>query len=112
MSLQKIAVDPTAEQYWREYFEDLGYGEDLVRKLPRRIAAAFERRLAETQGLHCVSAEVVPHSCRIESGEVLVEGTFAARAARRVGSDDAIAVAKTFRATLDRQGQIKRMQVV
>jgi hypothetical protein len=112
MGLRKIAVDPTAEKYWKDYFEELGYGEDLVRKLPRRVASAFEKRLAETNGLHCVSAEVIPHSCRVEKGKALFEGTFAAQAARRVGSKEHVPVVRTFRATLDRRGRIERMKVL
>lgn len=112
MSLQKIAVDPTAEQYWKDYFEDLGYGEDLVRKLPRRIASAFEKRLAEAAGLHCVQAEVVPHSCRVENGKALFEGTFAAQATKKVGSTEYVPVVRTFCATLDGNGRIERMRVL
>lgn len=45
-TLAKTAVDQAAEDYWKSYFEDTGYGADWVKSIPRRVAAELKRAQA------------------------------------------------------------------
>lgn len=42
-NLKKTAVDSVAEEYWRSYYADSGYGELWVRTIPKRIKASLEK---------------------------------------------------------------------
>lgn len=44
----KQAADKATDAYWREYFKGSGYGAELVREIPRRVAQAFAAHLKKS----------------------------------------------------------------
>lgn len=101
--MDKLAVDEAAKKYWTEYYKDLGYGEDLVRKVPRRIAGVLRDYLARTRTAEVAVCAVRPEAAyRVDGArpgtktaqgtrpQVVFEGTLGVvyRGRRRVASAD------------------------
>lgn len=60
--MKRLAVDDAAKRYWESYYEDLGYGEDLTRKVPRRIARVLEAHLQDSRKAEVLAGALVPHT--------------------------------------------------
>lgn len=112
MTLQKLAVDSAAEDYWTEYFSDSGYGEELTRDIPRKVHAQLTAGLARTARKRSLNptfsgAAITPlglvktqTGARFE-GAIGVTAHLKGRKPKRV--------VRAFCAHLDSQGRVKRV---
>lgn len=85
--LRRQAVDKTSEDYWKAYFPD-GYGEQLVRKVVRRIKAQLilnhreavvKSASAASKSLQYAQARLVPLTrapLKDGKGNLLLEASF------------------------------------
>ena len=106
-SLNKIAVDTNAEDYWTEYFKDTGYGKLWVRKIPKRVKAELLKSLSLRERTASSEAQTrfVPLASIISQYGVIVEGiaSFGEGPSRKV---------KAFVAEFDHNGSIEAFDFI
>jgi hypothetical protein len=97
--LKKVALDEAAKKYWKQLFKELGYGEDLVRDIARRIKAALHesKKVASISDTATVTpvAHVRGDDCSI------IEGVYTDAKTRLL-----------FKASLDVEGNVKDIKTV
>lgn len=94
--MKKIAIDEAAKKYWKLLYSDMGYGEALVRDIPRRIKAA----LLDNKNVASVtdSATIVPVGFAKNDSGVVVEGLFKDAKSKLL-----------FKASIDTDGNVKEI---
>lgn len=100
MPINKVAVDEAAKKYWKMLFADMGYGEALVRDIPRRIKAALvdNKRVASVSN----NASIIPIAVAKSSDNgIVIEGLFKDTKTKLL-----------FKASLDNDGSVLDMQSV
>jgi len=98
--MKKIAVDEAAKKYWKMLFKELGYGEALVRDIPRRIKAALvdNKKVASVNE----SAVVVPVAHAVDGDNRIIEGIYSDGAKSKL----------LFRASLDSRGDVTEIRTI
>lgn len=91
--MKKTALDESAKKYWKLLFKDLGYGEALVRDIPRRIKAALQenKKVASIDE----SADIMPVAHAMTENGAILEGLYKDSKVRLM-----------FQASLDKDGNI------
>jgi hypothetical protein len=74
-TLRKTALDAEAENYWTEYYKDSGYGEQWVKKIPRRVASELLRRTGAASQPHFALQSITPWATVVHEQGVSLEGT-------------------------------------
>lgn len=99
MAMNKVAVDEMAKKYWKLLYADLGYGEALVRDIPRRIKAALVdmKRVASVTE----SAVVIPIAVAKQGSNVVMEGMLKDAKTRLL-----------FKASLDSDGNVSSVSSI
>ncbi len=74
MTIKKIAIDEAAKKYWKLLYSEMGYGEALVKDIPRRIKAALvdNKKIASVTD----SASILPIAMTKTESGAIVEGLF------------------------------------
>jgi hypothetical protein len=98
--MKKIALDEAAKKYWKMLFKELGYGEALVRDIPRRIKAALvdNKKVAGVDA----SAVIIPVAHAVNGESRVIEGIYSDGSRSKL----------LFRAALDSRGDVTDIRTI
>ena len=97
--MKKVALDEAAKKYWKQLFKELGYGEELVKEISRRIKASFDKKTAAAASDNDVVSPIA-HVAGANGGHV-IEGVYANAKTRML-----------FVASIDKDGTVSGVKTV